>query len=185
MPFRILYIINPLNYHIMDYRSFSAIYDALSSALADFETLPGASPDTIKKIKNAQEQVLKQFDHFFPCRVENVLNRPFFSTESFFGIIAKYPDLLKQKEEKFISFCCSLFIFVEDYPLEQNFQLTESFFQILNSVPASDYLSLSGNMDKVSFFLGYSLEQASCLGGEEAEKYFNTFDARWGEVENK
>lgn len=169
----------------MDYRNFSAIYDALSSALADFETLSGAKIETIGKIEKAQVHVLKQFDQFFPSRIEDVLNRIFFSTESFFGIIAKYPDLLKQKEEKFISFCCSLFIYMEEHSFEENFQLTENFFKVMNSSAINEYRPISGEYDKICFFAGFSFGRAARLGGKEAQKHIDTFETRRGWIGSK
>lgn len=90
----------------MNYQFFSNIFRALMCA----EGVAVMHKDELllAQVKEAKASILTQFDHFFPSKVEDVLNRPGFSCKPFFDIIADFPFLIKGREKKFLKFVASV-----------------------------------------------------------------------------
>ena len=120
----------------MDYKNFSAIYDAL--CLSEKEVKNQAAVDAILL---AKQRVTVMFTKLFPSTLADVVKRPTFDTKVFFPIIAKYPEVLHGNEEKFLHLLDALGRYQKgEKKPKAEYAITMDVFAILNSVLIDDYL---------------------------------------------
>lgn len=120
----------------MDYKNFSAIYDAL--CLSEKEVKSQAA---VAAILLAKQRVTVMFTKLFPSTLADVVKRPTFDTKVFFPIIAKYPEVLRGNEEKFLHLLDALGRYQKgEKKPKAEYAITMDVFAILNSVLIDDYL---------------------------------------------
>lgn len=123
----------------MDYRNFSALYTAL--CVSENEVF---SKEAKEAITLAKKRIRIMFDKLFPNSVSDILKRPTFDSKVFFGIIAKYPEVLEGNEEKFLHFLASLAKSQQREP-KDDYEITFDVIAILNSKQIENYVWEASN----------------------------------------
>lgn len=160
----------------MNYQDFSALYNAL--CISESEVI---SVEAKGAIELAKKKIRVTFDKLFPNSLSDVAKRSSFNSKVFFGIIAKYPELLENNIEKFLHFLAALGKAQKFNPCD-TYEITLDAVVVLNSKLIEDYV-WEGSNGRKEVVLAEAIEAVAPVMRVYSEnpevKIFNEKIASW------